>query len=162
MEMIVSVLIFSVSAAVCIQIFAKAYILSEKTQDLGNAVSICTSCAELFYGYRGDLSKVQQELDPLHSSDSSSGALTFFYDENYSPCHEGAARFRLVMNTDRQEADLLKCTIEMSRISDDSSIYRLNCTLYLRSGVSHGEASESIGEEVPVPEEGGAAMGGVL
>ncbi len=161
MEMIVSVLIFSISAAVCVQIFAKAYILSENTQDLGNAVSICTSAAELFYGYRGDLSKIQQEMDPLHSSQSGSGSLTFYYNENYSPDNEGNARFRLDMNTERAD-DLLKCTIKMSRLADNKSIYRLNCTLFLRTS---GTPSGNFAEEAPaadMPDDTGAAMGGVL
>lgn len=64
MEMIIAILVFSVSAAVCIQIFVKAYLTSEETQTLNSSVTLCTSAAELFYGYRAICQRYSMSLIP--------------------------------------------------------------------------------------------------
>lgn len=47
LELIVSILFFSIAGAVCTQVFVKAHSLSVEAQQLAEAVGICSNCAEL-------------------------------------------------------------------------------------------------------------------
>ena len=47
LELMMAILIFSLSAAVCIQVFVKAHDLSGRAEDLAQAVSSCASAAEV-------------------------------------------------------------------------------------------------------------------
>ena len=47
LELMMAILIFSLSAAVCIQVFVKAHDLSGRAEDLAQAVSSCGSAAEI-------------------------------------------------------------------------------------------------------------------
>lgn len=47
LELMMAILIFSLSAAVCIQVFVKAHDLSGRAEDLAQAVSSCASAAEI-------------------------------------------------------------------------------------------------------------------
>ena len=59
MELIIAILIFSLSSALCVQLFAKAHLLSNKTKDLNHAISLCESVAEVYYGVNGVYSLVE-------------------------------------------------------------------------------------------------------
>ena len=47
LELMMAILIFSLSAAVCIQVFVKAHDLSARAEDLSQAVNSCGSAAEI-------------------------------------------------------------------------------------------------------------------
>ena len=47
LELMMAILIFSLSAAVCIQVFVKAHDLSARAEDLAQAVNSCGSAAEV-------------------------------------------------------------------------------------------------------------------
>lgn len=47
LELMMAILIFSLSAAVCIQVFVKAHDLSARAEDLAQAVNSCGSAAEI-------------------------------------------------------------------------------------------------------------------
>ncbi len=131
-EMIIAVLFFSICAAICVQIFAKAYTTSRDTQTLNSAVTLCTSAAELFYGYNGDLSKIQNTVDPKRMSTYKNGVLTFYYDQDFNLCHVGDALYYLNMY-DKKTDDLMISYISLNRCSDNETLYDLDCTLYLRA-----------------------------
>lgn len=46
LELMMAILIFSLAAAVCIQVFLKAHDLSQRAQELSRAVNACASAAE--------------------------------------------------------------------------------------------------------------------
>lgn len=46
-EMILSILIFSVAAAICVQIFVKAHVLSQKNEDINCAQNAAASMSEV-------------------------------------------------------------------------------------------------------------------
>ncbi|MCQ2519193.1 MAG: hypothetical protein MJ107_01545 [Lachnospiraceae bacterium] len=51
MELIIVIFFFSLTAAVCLQIFVKAHILGKKTQNINEAVLLAQNAGELFYEY---------------------------------------------------------------------------------------------------------------
>ena len=59
MELILSILFFSVASAVCIQLFAKAHLLDQKTGYQNQAVIWAENLASLWQAEKGDLSLVR-------------------------------------------------------------------------------------------------------
>ena len=62
MELILSILFFSVASAVCIQLFAKAHLLDQKTGYQNQAVIWAENLASLWQAENGDLSVVRDTL----------------------------------------------------------------------------------------------------
>ncbi len=52
MEMIIVIFFFSLSSAVCIQIFTKAHSISRATEEMSDAVLWGENAGELFYEYK--------------------------------------------------------------------------------------------------------------
>ena len=165
-ETIIAVLFFSICSAICVEIFAKAYTVSCDTQSLNGAVNLCTSTAELFYGYNGDLSKVQNTVDPRRMSTYQNGILTFYYDEKFNLCHMGDAAYYLNMY-DKRRDDMMVSYISFIRCSDRALLYDLDCSLYLRAynsgtkDASSSTVSQNVADPGTQPLDAGV-VGGVL
>ena len=55
MELIVAIMFFSLSAAVCVRLFASAHLMAETTENLSNATIWTQNLAEAFEGKKGRL-----------------------------------------------------------------------------------------------------------
>jgi len=129
MELILAILIFAIAGAVCIQIFVKAHLISEKTQILNQSVTLCESAAELFYGYDGDLSQMQIQLDSQGLSEVSPGSLFIYFDDSFNVCNKESAIYSLNIS-ESVSNNMMNCDIKMIHISDDSETYSLACKLF--------------------------------
>ncbi len=58
MELIVAIMFFSLSAAVCVRLFTSAHLLAEKTESLSNAVIWSQNLSEAFTGSRGNFEAI--------------------------------------------------------------------------------------------------------
>lgn len=89
MELIVAIMFFSLSAAICVRLFASAHILAEKTEDLSNAVIWSQNMAEAFTGNNGNLEKIAAMFPDAYLTTSPTddtgreGQLMLFLDENW-------------------------------------------------------------------------------
>lgn len=59
MELILSILFFSIAAAVCVKLFVTAHRLSDQSVNLNHAVSMAESIAEAFYGCNGNAGELE-------------------------------------------------------------------------------------------------------
>ena len=59
MELIISLLFFSLASTVCVQLFVKSRNLSRQTTELNYGVTAAQNLAEAFYGCQGELDAVQ-------------------------------------------------------------------------------------------------------
>ena len=55
MELMISILFFSLSSAVCIQLFVKAHAINETTEDISKATLIAQDICEYFHYANGKL-----------------------------------------------------------------------------------------------------------
>ena len=90
MELIVAIMFFSLSAAVCVRLFASAHIMAETTESLSNATIWTQNLAEAFEGKKGRLSDMA-ELFPdaiisYTTSDPSmsDGSLVLLFDDKWN------------------------------------------------------------------------------
>ncbi len=59
MELILSILFFSIAAAVCVKLFVTAHRLGDQSVNLNHAVSMAESIAEAFYGCNGNAGELE-------------------------------------------------------------------------------------------------------
>ena len=87
MELIVAIMFFSLSAAVCVRLFVSAHILSENTENLNNATIWSQNLAEAFTGENGDLEKIRELFPQAYvlsdSGDNQEGTLILFFDDKW-------------------------------------------------------------------------------
>lgn len=76
MELIISILFFSIASAVCIQLFVKAHLLNVRTQEQNQTVVWSQNLAELWRAYEGDSLLIYNQLRADHSCEDSSVYLT--------------------------------------------------------------------------------------
>lgn len=76
MELIISILFFSIASAVCIQLFVKAHVLNTRTQDQNQMVVWSQNLAELWRAYDGDNISISNQLRADYACEDSSIYLT--------------------------------------------------------------------------------------
>ena len=59
MELILSILFFSIAAAVCVKLFVTSHQLSDQSVSLNHAVAMAESIAEAFYGCNGNAGELE-------------------------------------------------------------------------------------------------------
>ena len=88
MELIIAILFFSLSCAVCIQLFFKAHHVSRKSEDLSSAVLWCENVAELFRGCDGDMAEMTallEDTDHFRITTDADDEFSIFFDEDWNP-----------------------------------------------------------------------------
>lgn len=130
MELILSILFFSLASAICVQMFVKSHLLSKESKELNHAVIWCESVAEAFYGCEGDMSKLSSVIGENNPDTvSKDNSIYIFYDWDFSPCKESDAGYQ-VCATLSQEDGLLSLLILCTDIGDSREIYSLNPYYY--------------------------------
>lgn len=88
MELVIVILFFSLSSAVCVQLFVKAHQLDQETIQLNHSVIWTQNLAESYRAYSGDIEKVasvykEQILEP-------SDSVILYFDEDWNPITDKA------------------------------------------------------------------------
>lgn len=83
MELILSILFFSLSAAVCVQLFVKSHLMSRQSLRLNYAVIYAESMADTFYSTDADLEKLT-ELLPGAYHNTHNNTVNIYYDEDFN------------------------------------------------------------------------------
>lgn len=83
MELIIVILFFALTSAVCMQVFVKAHDTAQSTEGMNNAVLWADNAAECFYEYGSDYESIEKNLkDAFHLKDYSYD-LSFSSDESF-------------------------------------------------------------------------------
>ncbi|MDR1028739.1 MAG: hypothetical protein LBL63_04895 [Clostridiales Family XIII bacterium] len=113
-ELMVVILVFTVSAAICTSIFVKAYKFSEDSEDLTMAVIKAESVAESFKATGGDAAQPS----------------ALYFDRDWETVSsERDSDFRIILSPSEQ-GNMSVCDIEVYR--GDDSIYSLEVKAYGR------------------------------
>lgn len=81
MELILGILFFTIASAICVQIFVKSHVMSQESQALNQAVTLCTNAAEIFAGTE------EEHLEQ--------GVTTTYFDQNFKECKKADASYLL-------------------------------------------------------------------
>ena len=144
MELIIAILFFSLASAICIQLFVKSHMISERSIALNHSILLAQNTAEIFYATNGDPEKMASLLGCGESSGTAAVAdsdnastLTLFYTDKFDCLDPAEAAFAVFQQTISLYADsdpaLITCHIVISELSSGDVIYSLDTTLFQRS-----------------------------
>lgn len=93
MELILVIMFFSISAAICMKVFASAKVKTDYSRNISNASFVAETIAENFKEYDGNLIKLSDKF----SGDAEGDILVIYYDSEWKPCKKGAETFILTL-----------------------------------------------------------------
>lgn len=145
MELIIAILFFSLAAAICIQLFVKSHMISERSIALNHSILLAQNTAEIFYATNGDPEKMASLLGCGKSSDTAAVAdsdnastLTLFYTDKFDRLDPDQAASAVFQQTISLYADsdpaLITCHVVISEPSSGTVIYSLDTTVFQRNG----------------------------
>lgn len=144
MELIIAILFFSLAATICIQLFVKSHMISERSIALNHSILLAQNTAEIFFATNGDPEKMASLLGCGESSGTAAIAdsdnastLTLFYTDKFDCLDPAEAASAVFQQTISLYADsdpaLITCHIVISELSSGDVIYSLDTTLFQRS-----------------------------
>lgn len=83
MELIIVILFFALTSAVCMQVFVKAHTIGQKTEGTNYAVLWADNAAECFFAYDGDEEAVRGCLEASYGLEGYSYSLDFKDDDSF-------------------------------------------------------------------------------
>lgn len=84
MEMIVTILFFSIASAICVRLFAQSHILSRQADELNMAVAVSQSFVEVMKGTDGTMETLTEYFPNAVCIDDDT--LEQYYDADYQEC----------------------------------------------------------------------------
>ena len=131
MEIILNILFFSILVTFCLQIFFKAYRISEDTSVLHRAVTICSSIAEICQSTE-DTGEVLQAIYPDAVNQGENTII--YFDDRFLQCSEAKAVYQVCV-TPAQDA-LVSYNVIFSKIETTDTIYTLSFCTYTPASLS--------------------------
>lgn len=112
MEMIIAIFFFSLTSAVCIQLFARSHLLSQQTVDQNHAVLQAQNLAEGFLATEGDLAQMKK-LFPECSAGNPENTLLLLFDGEWKECGPEQARYAACLLSYCDNEDLIAADISV-------------------------------------------------
>lgn len=125
MEMILAILFFSLSSAVCMQLFVAARVLSRDTSARNHAIILAKSAASAFETGDGSLESLQGTY-PLGRLEDS--VWKVYYDKNWESCEKNDSSYEMHIAIKEQNGNLTTAVIQV--FSDESELFSLNASSY--------------------------------
>lgn len=92
MEIMMSILFFTIAAVVCIQLFVKAHTLNNQTENLANATMIAQNISECFLSSQ-DNNSIDEYLSSLPNYESKENTIIIYYDQYWNICKKEYANY---------------------------------------------------------------------
>ena len=128
-EIIFAILFFSVASAICVQLFAKAYLISEDSRNRTMAATFGQSAAECFKAGGGSLDEIRELLGGAVFGDT----LTLCYDSGWNPVEAPAADgFILTLQLQSQPGEALRrAEVSIAKTEGETPLFTIPVASYL-------------------------------
>lgn len=128
MELIITILFFSICSGICMQLFVRSHLISKQTWELNKAVEKAQGFAEVMRGTDGTI----EEMLEVYPDGVRGGEAYFsvFYDSDFLPCEYTEAEYAADVTLEPNGA-IQNITIRIVKLSDMSEIYTLPATKYM-------------------------------
>ena len=136
LELILSILIFSVASAVCVRLFAKARSLSDTASELKMAVLQADSAAQSIRASGGDIDSL---LSFFPEAEPDGSRLLVGYDKEWSLCPPDGAPYRMTLTISRQ-GRLISGAIQVESDRRHEPLYSLSVRYFLSPRVQGGDS----------------------
>ena len=152
-ELIISILFFSLASAACIQLFVKAHLMDEKTQETNQIVMWSQNLSELWYATEGDLVSVYNRLVTDYSTETTgiqltnnNSKLSLYMDKDFSLCDPTnyTAVYRIELCNGKEDVSSLLQIADITFFKDpnDDTILVYNRLLQHHSPLVRGAFQE--------------------
>ncbi|MDD6328022.1 MAG: hypothetical protein Q4D54_04005 [Eubacteriales bacterium] len=131
MEFIVSILLFSIASAVCIQLFVQTHLKSKASVATTHAVVEAQNAAEILRSTAingNDVLTEMCEIYPL-ATVSENNVLTIYFDNDFQSCTKDAAIYQEKL-TYSYENNLCTLTIFTTKLTDGEEIFSMPVQVY--------------------------------
>lgn len=134
MEIIISVLLFSLSTAVCAKLFVNTHLRSERTRELNHAVTETQTIIETIRGTADDsfdeaatiLSNMYMTAVISQTSDHLEAHI--FYDKDFKPCNAGVQIYTADVRASYEGSF---CNMTVDIVTENDMIYSINTMKYI-------------------------------
>lgn len=108
MELILAILFFSITSAVCVQFFIKSHLLSQDSRILTQAVSECSATAEICSTSDGIDVAIKQLSDiyPYIKISETDNTAIIYFDSDLKPCAEKSKVYLLTVQLHENDSML--------------------------------------------------------
>lgn len=128
MELMISILFFSLASAVCIQLFVKAHQIGQQTKELNFAMKEAQCFAEIMRGTDGSLESIMAVYPGCVPGDGN--YFDVFYDENFNQCVPQEAVYVSDVTLTATGA-IQNMDIKVVKLENYEHIYSLTATKYM-------------------------------
>ena len=129
MELIIAICFFAVASAICIQLFAHAHNLSQRSKGIQMAVINAQSVAEGFRGLHGDV----DSLANLWNVQANDGRFVAWFDDDWAKISQNG-RFEMVVEIDTASVPaILDITVTDTMLETELYSARLRRYLNVRN-----------------------------
>lgn len=130
MELILAILFFSITSAVCVQFFVKSHLLSKESKALSQAVTECSNIAEIASVSDSAKEAISTLRDRYPDIQAGSDSLVMlYYDDTFSPCEKEDAAYSLAASFSEEDS-MLNASMKVTD-PDDSVIYELKADSHI-------------------------------
>lgn len=132
MELIISILFFSVFSAVCVQFFVKSHLLSNDANALNHAVNECACTAEIIRT-TDHLPDTIQLLKDLHPDgtypdiqpETSAADIVIYYNDSFQECTKNEAAYLFSLHIE-SENQMITADMLVSSADSEAVLYELS------------------------------------
>lgn len=132
MELILAILFFSITSAVCVQFFVKSHLMSKESKALSQAVTECSNIAEIASvsdSAKEAISMLGDRYPDIQAERSADSPVILYYDDTFSPCEKEKAIYSLTASFSEEDS-MLNASMRVTD-PDDSIIYELNTSSHI-------------------------------
>lgn len=130
MELIITILFFSICSAVCVQLFVAAHIRSIEAKELNCAVSKAQGFAEVMRGSDGSFESILAEYPEAIGDDET--YFEVYYDKDFNETTDiENAKYVSDVTIDKI-SKIQNMEINVVKLDDYENIYSLTATKYIR------------------------------
>ena len=130
-EMIISILFFIISTAICMQVFVTAHLISKKSVDLSTSIFQAQTVASLYSAGKGDIAFL---VDKLQYNENADGTYTSYFDANGVFTNKENSLYQLdIEETDNSNLNTISIEIHSNDNVNADPIYILQSSYYLQN-----------------------------
>ncbi len=125
-ELIITIFFFSISSALCIQIFVKMHDLSQRTISLNHFMIKMENCAEIFTSTKGNLELVSNYLGVQETS-----SFILYYDKNNSICDSTKAIYSFHCSINLESNNIKTLILKLIKVYDNEELLIIEQAIYV-------------------------------
>lgn len=128
LELMIVILFFCVTSAVCVRLFVKSHVISQDTRNLNMAVNQVSEAAEVFRA-GADMEKFIEHEFQNYEKGTGNFLYQIYYDENWEPAGKEEASFCLTVEILEKDSESYGC-FSIKNMNTNQEIYAVTLKKY--------------------------------